>query len=386
MLRAGGAQDEDQKLSFEDVRQSCEVLQLGMSDEAIRRFHSDAARGGDFIDLEGWKQVLSAPEGLEAVLESRGLSRSELQSEPATTALSVQEMLNIIKAALSYNSLSVEEGFQSFDIDQDDKISLADLGEAVSSLQLGIPVSDVRVLHSHLDPTNTGFIALSTWTANLEVADGETILMSRGVTAQQSRISQEESVLDTAAETPSRAIDVVAATLSYNSLTADKGFEAFDLDEDGKLSLNDLMESANQLQMGIADADLRTLFASLEDAADPGFINKEAWVQAVGASDTADVLRSRGVSMPAPAEYPENVQAAINTIGAALLFNRLSTDEGYEAFDADEDGKVSFSDLMTAVAQLQLEITEQDGKRLLESLDARSPAPWTATGSTSCWS
>jgi hypothetical protein len=78
-----------------------------------------------------------------------GLSASHLPASQAP--LSVQEMLNIVKAALSYNALSVEDGFHSFDADQDGRISFADLEAVCSTLQLGMSSADVWVLHTHLD-------------------------------------------------------------------------------------------------------------------------------------------------------------------------------------------------------------------------------------------
>ena len=360
-------QDQDSKLSFEDVRESCRLLELGVPDDAVRQFHQRATVGGEFLDLQGWKQVLSAPEGLDAVLELRGLNASELP--PVTAALSVQEMLNIVKTALSYNSLTLEDGFHSFDVDQDGKISLPDLEAAVSQLQLGISVADVRILHAQFDHKRTDFVELVSWVTLLGSADGESILMSRGITTQQSMGTQGDSAFDTTGENTSRPIDVLAATLSYNSLCAADGYDAFDTDEDGKVLLNDLFFSVAHLQMDIADADVKTLFASLEDRTDAGFISKEAWVQAVTSANTSDILKSRGVST-APVTLTESVQKALNTIAAALVFNNLNPEEGYDSFDADEDTRVSLSDLQSAVIQLQLDISEQDSKSLFESLDA----------------
>ena len=358
-------QDQDEKLSVQDVFQSCESLQLDIPEAAIRQFLLSATGGGEFLDLQGWKQVLSAPPGLDAVLLSRGISTSDLPAAPAP--LSVQEMLNIVKAALSYNGLTVEDGFHSFDVDQDGRISLADLETAVSKLQLGMSAADVRALHLQLDQNKTTLVELESWVALVGSADGETILMSRGVTTQQSLGTQGDGALHTAAEGASEPIYVLAATLRYNNLSPEQGYDAFDTDEDGKVSLQDLQASVSQLQMGIAEADIRALFASLENAVDKGFIDKQAWVRAINDADTADILKSRGISTE---PVSENVQTAINTIAAALAFNQLSPEDGYDAFDADEDGQVSLSDLQSAVSQLQLEISEQDSASLFESLYA----------------
>lgn len=162
-------------------------------------------------------------------------------------------------------------------------------------------------------------------------------------------------------------VDVLAATLSFNQMSPEEGYEAFDGDGDGKVSLDDLRQAVAQLQMGIADADIRVLFSSLEDAAQSGYINQKAWVQAINSANTSDILKSRGVPT-APAPVSENVQMAIDTIAAALVFNELSHDEGYDAFDADEDGQVSLSDLQSAVKQLQLDMSEENSTCLFNSL------------------
>ena len=159
--------DEDQKLSFQDLLLSCNQLELGISQDDLRSFHRSAADGTDFITLQGWTQALRAPDGLDAVLESRGLLPNELP--PATAALSVQEMLGIVKAALSYNSLSVEEGFAYFDADQDGMISHTDLRAAVTQLQLGISASDLDVLYGHLDSGKNGRVDKASWVALVEL-------------------------------------------------------------------------------------------------------------------------------------------------------------------------------------------------------------------------
>jgi len=46
-----------------------------------------------------------------------------------------------------------------------------------------------------------------------------------------------------------RVAKAIATVLQYNELDADKGFQAFDEDEDGQLSLQDLVNSAATLQV-----------------------------------------------------------------------------------------------------------------------------------------
>ena len=70
------------------------------------------------------------------------------------------------------------------------------------------------------------------------------------------------------------------------------------------------------------------------------------------------------------AQHAYPVQGAINTIAAALIFNKVSPKDSYDVFDVDDNGQVSLSDLQSAVTHLQLDISEQNSKDLFESLDA----------------
>ena len=51
----------------------------------------------------------------------------------------------MISASLVYNKLDAAEGFASFDVDEDGMLSLADLSEAVESLQLDLSEAQVRM-------------------------------------------------------------------------------------------------------------------------------------------------------------------------------------------------------------------------------------------------
>ena len=63
------------------------------------------------------------------------VSNAQLDEGLATT---VDEAANMLAAALIYNELSPAEGFDVLDIDEDGKISLADLRSAAATLALNI--------------------------------------------------------------------------------------------------------------------------------------------------------------------------------------------------------------------------------------------------------
>ncbi len=53
----------------------------------------------------------------------------------------------------------------------------------------------------------------------------------------------------------------------------------------------------------------------------------------------------------------------------ALVDKMLTLEQGYEAFDADKDGKVSLQDLQTSVANMKLKINEFLVQALYSQLD-----------------
>jgi len=86
------------------------------------------------------------------------------------------------------------------------------------------------------------------------------------------------------------------------------------------------------------------------------------------AGESADGHLEQAVPPPAPA-YSARVLAAIDAIAAVVEFNRISLQESYEAFDTDEDDKLSFPDLQTAVQTLGLEISSDAAYDLYTALD-----------------
>jgi len=93
---------------------------------------------------------------------------------------------------------------------------------------------------------------------------------------------------------PRTAINTVAASLIFNELSPEDGYDAFDADEDGQVSLSDLQSAVESLSLDISEQDVKGLFVNL-DAGTTGFIPKAAWVQAIAGADADAVLRARGL-------------------------------------------------------------------------------------------
>ena len=88
--------------------------------------------------------------------------------------------------------------------------------------------------------------------------------------------------------------NTIAALLDYNYLAHQDGFEAFDVDEDDKISLQDLMESAESMKLQISAKALAEWFRTVNMSGD-GMMTFVEWDTALGYANSEDVLRSRSV-------------------------------------------------------------------------------------------
>jgi Ca2+-binding EF-hand superfamily protein len=195
------------------------------------------------------------------------------------------------------------------------------------------------------------------------------------------------------------ALDTISAALVYNKLGVSKGYAAFDVDKDGLLSLADLLKASKGLDLGIAAGDLEEVFgymASLNVQGGDGYITKGAWEEALGRAQAQRVLRR---------VLPPTLMHTIDKIAEVILFNGMEPEKGFEAFDVDNDGLLSMSDLSTACSTLSLEgvtathveelfaFLDQDGNGSVDqqewaavvrhaSLLAHSPQPRSSTPTT----
>ena len=71
--------------------------------------------------------------------------------------------LDAIAAVVEFNQISLEESYEAFDTDEDDKLSLPDLQAAVHTLGLDIPGDAVLELFAALDPAGMGHIRSDVW-------------------------------------------------------------------------------------------------------------------------------------------------------------------------------------------------------------------------------
>jgi hypothetical protein len=116
----------------------------------------------------------------------------------------LQERLDLLAAALSYNGLTVLSGYSAFDQDRDGRVSMEDLRKSMSDLELMMPLGELQVFSSaqlcsallcsaslihrelqslfhFMDADHDGFISEVEWSTALRDADPFSVLASQGV-------------------------------------------------------------------------------------------------------------------------------------------------------------------------------------------------------------
>ncbi len=94
--------------------------------------------------------------------------------QPAATAKTLDShrtlhySLKLLIDALSFNHLTIKDGFNAFDVDEDGLISLRDLQSSVDDLQLELDVETIQLMHRFLDVDADGFISKKEWIAGLD--------------------------------------------------------------------------------------------------------------------------------------------------------------------------------------------------------------------------
>jgi Ca2+-binding EF-hand superfamily protein len=100
-----------------------------------------------------------------------------MEGEPLAMALLSQQLA----AVLEHNGIaSADEAFPLFDLDQDERISVADLFESCTEVQVQTSSEQVEAwIAHHAQQEDKSFLTLSAWCAALQHADGKQILKVR---------------------------------------------------------------------------------------------------------------------------------------------------------------------------------------------------------------
>eukprot|EP00802_Teleaulax_amphioxeia_P000169 Tamp_00169.p1 GENE.Tamp_00169~~Tamp_00169.p1 ORF type:complete len:3645 (+),score=1200.53 Tamp_00169:164-10936(+) len=477
--------DEDDLVSMSDLMTAAGSMNVDASEADLTAwFHFFNRSGSGKLSEEEWNAAMDAANSTD-VLASRGVVLVEEPAAPGYTATDVDTAACELAAALRYNNLSPRSGFESLDVDEDDRISMGDLQAAVEGLALQISPEALAALHKAMDQRGDGLIQVDSWTNFLEGRNTDSVLLSRGVDTSVEEVANPEEAGEAVHKTGATAAteetplttsmfahvqpvsDTIAALLDYNYLNHEDGFEAFDVDQDDKISMQDATTAAESLKLDVTAEALAEWFRAVNRSAD-GMITFAEWDTALGFANSEDVLRSRGVlltesegvqgqgqdappasavpdpavppltsaanapepansvaagapepeqesspvqpaaeapatqpQVEAPAAQPKAelsagsatkadsvaetsslpptyanlsprsaVQRVTNTIAALLQYSELSAEEGFGEFDKDEDGILSYKDLLESSTALDMEFAEADLERWYQSLGA----------------
>ncbi len=202
-----------------------------------------------------------------------------LEAKALAPAGFLGQCASIISVALLFNKLSADDGFDAFDQDHDGEISRDDMSKSIEALHLVDFKKHITEFHRLADTRNTGKLSRGDWAKAIATADVQSLLLSNRGSSPDGSFKLEES------------LGLVAASLYLNHATLQEGFEAFDLDKDSKLSVEDLIHSIHKLQLGLEDDEIRAIHRKINKSSN-GFVSFEEWNDTVGKADMFSVLQS----------------------------------------------------------------------------------------------
>jgi Ca2+-binding EF-hand superfamily protein len=190
----------------------------------------------------------------------------------------LRDSIDIVAAALKYNSLSVDEGYDAFDIDEDGRVSFEDLKNAIGQLSINMSEEAMTELYEHLGGGAQGYVMRQDWVRIISTGRGGEVLKSMGVDTVENATNQGADTNDSGDNTSRlrNSIDVVAAALNYNSLSVKDGYDAFDIDEDGQVSLEDLENVVSHLKLNLSVEAINELYEHLGGQKD-GSVSRDEW-------------------------------------------------------------------------------------------------------------
>ena len=279
----------------------------------------------------------------------------------------VQRLIDVIASSLVSSGLSPEDGLNVLDVDKDGKVSLLDLQNALKQLDLDMAAAEG--LHRLLDVNKEGFVDKALWVHVMASTNTENILKTRGERREGSEPKRGQAFLPALAYEGTRPgyvfkkdkqglgyywdlagqstvisaktlfvpislddilndiapvtqctekvvyhlIGVIAASLASTGLSPEDGYDAFDVDGDGKVSLPDLQNALEQLDLDSAAADGLHRFL---DVRKEGFVDRGLWVKEMASASTKAGIDSK--SRDATRTRPQ--------LEEQVYFSRLSCD------------------------------------------------------------
>eukprot|EP00960_Hanusia_phi_P068989 766979-Hanusia_phi.AAC.7 len=241
--------DKDGRISYQDVVRSCDELKLIQP---------------DLIAM--------------ALFESRDAS-ADSNPNNGRVPDSLMAAMKTIASALDHNGFSVFDGYKSFDVDMDGKMSFQDLENSCRDWNLEIGKDRLKELFLFLESDSSGYVDYAKWKHYLDECSTEASSQSGGAASGSAQMRLVTGRAD--------ARNVIAAAIEFNQISLTDAYVAFDVDGDGILSWQDLEAAADTLQLDIPLEDLKKLFEEL-DTAQAGYIGKEAWNEMLAGADGSE--------------------------------------------------------------------------------------------------
>ena len=132
------------------------------------------------------------------------------------------------------------------------------------------------------------------------------------------------------------AVNVIAASVFFNKITAEDSYDAFDTDGDDKISRSDLRKAVKILSLGIPEDTIHALY----DVLDPlrqGFISLNVWVVVISSGDVKSALVARGITLATETDdAPSQRQGRRVSPGAQVLPSDQTSQEETVVFHPEK--------------------------------------------------
>ena len=103
------------------------------------------------------------------------------------------------------------------------------------------------------------------------------------------------SVWSPQASSVPQSLSTILAVLKFNDLDIATGYDVFDYDQDGRISLRDLRRKCQELSLEMSAEAVVALFQALVDAR-TGHVSRDVWAESLANGDADSVLAKRGVA------------------------------------------------------------------------------------------
>ena len=266
-----------------------------------------------------------------------------------------QRIIELVKKRLAEKNLSLKQTFLAFDENKDGNISQAEFLKAFRIMDLGVTDNEVISLFKSFDKNLTGTIDYREFCTKIQEAS---------IPAQlpMSSSGNFQSSLPTDA-----VLDQIRRRIKEKNLSARQAFLAFDENGDGKINEGEFFKTIQIMELGVSEADVRSLFRNF-DKDRTGTIDYKEFCDKV--QEQAKPAAQTWSSIPAASKSSSFVEEdLIAKIKSRIKEKNLSIRQAFLAFDENKDGSINRSEFLKAFRIMDLGVGDLEVERLFNSLD-----------------